>query len=240
MQAGWAGLLHACSSRGRWGEAGLVRSRGRVGWMGRGGELLSVSLWDGWWGSLLCWGWEVVVRGGRRDFTHLQFHTSRLAALPNNLGTWNTRQRPSLLLYNLGCGGRGEDGLHGSQRGLLIKQLLDVGPCGALGLCDGAAFLQGPRGIVQLLPEGLQVPVTLMAVGVGDEGQQLGGAEGTGGALCLPLLALGRGDMGGPVVHLRGLVWGVSLLAVRIFWVLGASAGDHRLTVHFRHKERQK
>lgn len=76
------------------------------------------------------------------------------------------------------------DGFHGSQRGLLIEQLLDVGPSGALGLRNGAALLQGPGGVVQPAAQSLQVGVAGAPVGVGDEGEELGGAERPrGGAL---------------------------------------------------------
>lgn len=69
------------------------------------------------------------------------------------------------------------DGFHGSQSGFLIEQLLDVGSSRALRLCDGAAFLQGPGGVVQPAAQGLQVGITGIPVRVGQEGEELGGAE---------------------------------------------------------------
>lgn len=89
-----------------------------------------------------------------------------------------------------GSGWCSHSGLHSCQRGLLIEEFLNVGPCGTLRFSDGAAFLQGPRGIVELLPQGFQVTFTLVSVGVGNEGKQLGGAEGPGDTLCFWLGAL--------------------------------------------------
>ena len=75
--------------------------------------------------------------------------------------------------------------------------------------------------MVQLLPQSLQVPVALVPVRVGDEGEQLGGAQGPGGALCLRGLCC---RSAGPLIQLGGL-W-VSSLGVRRSW-------DNRLTVHW-------
>lgn len=77
------------------------------------------------------------------------------------------------------------DGFHSSQSGFLIEQLLDVGSSRALRLRDGAAFLQGPGGMVQPAAQGLQVGVARVPVRVGQEREELGGAEWSwGGTFC--------------------------------------------------------
>lgn len=124
------------------------------------------------------------------------------------------------------------DSLHCSQSGPLIQQLLDVGAIRALGLSNGAAFLQWPGGIGELFPQRFQVGVTLVAVGVGQERQQLGGAQGTGYPLCLVVL-MGRGCC----FHLGlwtawlALEVGVDVLCL---WqlILYPSSCHHRLAIH--------
>ena len=54
----------------------------------------------------------------------------------------------------------------------LVQQFLDVGPLGALWLCDGAALLQGPRGVAKATAQNLEVSIALVAQrGVGCSGR---------------------------------------------------------------------
>ncbi|KAF3842063.1 hypothetical protein F7725_024014 [Dissostichus mawsoni] len=81
-----------------------------------------------------------------------------------------------------------------AQGGLLVEEFLNVGPRRTLGFSDGAAFLQRPGGVVELLPQGFQVAIVLVPVG-------LGGAEGPGGAL-----RFGLGDLRWTGTHVVGSV----------------------------------
>ena len=69
------------------------------------------------------------------------------------------------------------NGFHSSQSGLLVEQLLDVGSGRAFGLRDRTAFLQGPGCVVQPASQGLKVRIAGVPVRVGQEGEELGGAE---------------------------------------------------------------
>ncbi len=231
------------ASRGWWWKKSIIWFGGWVGWRRRGDNKLA--LWDGWrWSGQLNGGrnWNISTWDVRWELTSLQ-SLLRLwwVVLCTSHRAWNMWTNRSLrrLFCFTSVGGSGwcsHSGLHSCQCGLLVEKFLNVGPCRALGLSDGAAFLQGPRGVVELLPQGFQVTITLMPVRVGNEGKQLGGAERPRDALRFWLGALrwARTHAAGTiVVHLSFWCRGASI-DVRVLWVQGASTGNHWFPVHYR------
>lgn len=155
-------------------------------------------------------------------------------------GTRNSRpRRPVGCLVGFAgvdrSGRCGHGGLHRRQGGLLVEELLNVGARRAFRFGDGAALLQGPRRVVEFFPQGLQVTVALVPVRVGDEGEELGGAEGPGDALSLGLGTLGVAgpDAVASVAVRFGFRGGRAAVQVGVFWLEGAPAGNHRFAVNY-------